>query len=60
MLGLVSMGDHYKPATKFAALYYPETICLDEIELKYLLLLYDRIYFLPIDVRLNPGRAVVK
>lgn len=39
------------------ALYYPETICLDEIELKYLLLLYDKIYFLPIDNRLNPGHA---
>lgn len=39
------------------ALYYPETICLDEIELKYLLLLYDRIFFLPIDNRLNPGHT---
>jgi hypothetical protein len=39
------------------ALYYPETICLDEIELKYLLLLYDKIFFLPIDNRLNPGHT---
>lgn len=39
------------------ALYYPETICLDESELKYLLLLYDKIYFLPIDVKLNPGHT---
>jgi hypothetical protein len=38
-------------------LYYPETICLDEIELKYLLLLYDKIFFLPIDNRLNPGHT---
>jgi len=37
------------------ALYYPETICLDDIELKYLLLLYDKIFFLPIDNQLNPG-----
>jgi hypothetical protein len=39
------------------ALYYPETICLDEAELKYLLLLYDRVFFLPIDNRLNPGHT---
>ena len=39
------------------ALYYPETICLDEIELKYLLLVYDKIFFLPIDNRLNPGHT---
>ena len=42
---------------RFCALYYPETICLDEIELKYLLLLYDRILFLPIDLRPNPGHT---
>ncbi len=39
------------------ALYYPETVCLDEIELKYLLLLYDKVFFLPIDNRLNPGHT---
>ena len=39
------------------ALYYPETICLHELELKYYLLLYDKIYFLPIDVNLNPGHT---
>jgi hypothetical protein len=39
------------------ALYYPETICLDEAELKYLLLLYDKVFFLPIDNRLNPGHT---
>jgi hypothetical protein len=38
-------------------LYYPETICLDETELKYMLLLYDRIFFLPIDNELNPGHT---
>lgn len=43
--------------TRFWALYYPETICLDEIELKYLLLLYDGIFFLPIDLRPNPGHT---
>jgi len=41
----------------FSALYYPETICLDELELKYILLLYDKIFFLPIDVQLNPGHT---
>ncbi len=39
------------------ALYYPETICLHELELKYYLLLYDKIFFLPIDVHLNPGHT---
>lgn len=39
------------------ALYYPETICLDEIELKYFLLLYDKIFFLPLDIQLNPGHT---
>ena len=40
---------------QFNALYYPETICLDREELKYLLLLYDKVCFLPVDVHLNPG-----
>jgi hypothetical protein len=47
------MGDDKSKGLN--ALYYPETICLDEIELKYLLLLYDKIFFLPIDNQLNPG-----
>ena len=42
---------------KLSALYYPETICLNEMELKYYLLLYDKIFFLPIDVHLNPGHT---
>lgn len=41
------------------ALYYPETICLDESELKYLLLLYDKIFFLPLDIQLNPGHTLL-
>jgi hypothetical protein len=41
------------------ALYYPETICLDEVELKYLLLLYDRVFFLPVDIQLNPGHTTL-
>ncbi len=39
------------------ALYYPETICLHEQELKYFLLLYDKVFFLPIDIQLNPGHT---
>lgn len=42
---------------RLSALYYPETICLHEMELKYYLLLYDKIFFLPIDVHLNPGHT---
>lgn len=42
---------------KMNALYYPETICLNETELKYLLLLYDKIFFLPLDNQLNPGHT---
>jgi hypothetical protein len=41
------------------ALYYPETICLNDLELKYYLLLYDKIFFLPIDVSLNPGHTLL-
>ena len=51
---MTEQGELVNP---FSALYYPETICLDEIELKYLLLLYDRIFFLPIDLRPNPGHT---
>jgi len=39
-----------------SALYYPETICLDVNHLKYLLFIYDKIFFLPVDYQyLNPG-----
>lgn len=31
-------------------LYYPETICLNELYLKYLILIYDKIFFLPVDI----------
>lgn len=51
------MTTHGELDKRFSALYYPETICLDEIELRYLLLLYDRIFFLPIDLRPNPGHT---
>jgi hypothetical protein len=40
---------------ELAAIYHPQIICLDEGVLKYLVLHFDRIYFLPNDVRLNPG-----
>ena len=49
--------DYSHKSNKLSALYYPETICLNEQELKYLLLLYDQIYFLPIDIQLNPGHT---
>jgi len=49
--------DYSNRKNKLGALYYPETICLNEQELKYLLLLYDQIYFLPIDIQLNPGHT---
>lgn len=39
---------------RFNALYYPETVCLSETELKTLVLLYDKIYFLPLDIQINP------
>lgn len=41
------------------ALYYPQTVCLNEEFLKYLILSFDRIYLLPIDNRLNPGHTSV-
>ncbi len=41
------------------ALYYPEIVCLDEGVLKSLLLMYDKIYFLPNDIRLNPGHTSI-
>lgn len=49
------ISDNSKRETN--ALYYPETICLDESELKYFLLLYDKIFFLPLDIQLNPGHT---
>jgi len=59
-----TLRDYIKMAFKYStqkenlfALYYPETICLHELELKYYLLLYDKIFFLPIDVHLNPGHT---
>lgn len=39
----------------FDAIYYPYIVCLDETELKLLLLLYDRVFFLPNDTHLNEG-----
>jgi hypothetical protein len=41
------------------ALYYPYTICLEPLELKYMLLLYDRVYYLPNDTSLNPGQTTL-
>jgi hypothetical protein len=38
-----------------AAIFHPNLICLDEAVLKYLAFTFDRIYFLPNDIRLNPG-----
>jgi hypothetical protein len=49
--------DYSHNSNNLSALYYPETICLNEQELKYLLLLYDKIYFLPIDIQLNLGHT---
>lgn len=37
------------------ALFYPYIICLEPMTLKYMLLLYDRIFYLPNDTSLNPG-----
>lgn len=39
----------------FDAIFYPYIVCLDECELKLLLLLYDRVFFMPNDTQLNPG-----
>jgi hypothetical protein len=43
----------------FSALYYPEIVCLDELILKSLVLLYDKLYFLPNDTRCNPGHTSI-
>ncbi len=53
-------GQAAESRSTFSALYYPETICLDESELKYLLLLYDRVFFLPIDLQPNPGHTTLR
>ncbi len=44
---------------RFDALYYPQTVCLNEKVLKYLLLHFNRIWFLPIDLQLNPGHTSI-
>lgn len=44
---------------RFDALYYPQTVCLNEKVLKYLLLHFNRIWFLPIDLHLNPGHTSI-
>jgi len=41
------------------ALFYPQIVCLDEAVLKYMLLNFDKIYFLPNDVHLNPGHTSI-
>lgn len=41
----------------FDALFYPYIICLERIQLKYMLLLYDRVFYLPNDTSLNPGHT---
>lgn len=43
----------------FEALFYPHIICLEPLELKYMLLLYDRIHYLPNDTSLNPGQTTL-
>lgn len=45
---------------KLDAIFYPEIICLHENVLKYMTLMYDRIYFLPTDIRLNPGNTSIR
>jgi hypothetical protein len=39
---------------ELSALFYPQIVCLDEEVLKYLLLVYDKLYYLPNDIHLNP------
>lgn len=45
---------------KLDAIFYPEIICLHENVLKYMTLMYDRLYFLPNDIRLNPGHTSIR
>lgn len=42
-------------ARSLDALFYPQLVCLDETALKYLLLIYDRIFYLPNDTHLSPA-----
>lgn len=53
------MASATATARDFEAILYPELACLDPARLRYLLLLYDRLYFLPNDVRLNPGHDTI-
>ena len=41
-------------------LFFPEMVCLREDVLKSLVLIYDRLFFLPNDVRLNPGHESIR
>ncbi len=41
-------------------LFFPEMVCLREDVLKYLVLMYDRLFFLPNDVHLNPGHGSIR
>lgn len=41
-------------------LFFPEMVCLQEDVLKYLVLMYDRLFFLPNDVRVNPGHESIR
>src|SRR5947209_11041507 len=41
------------------ALFLPQIVCLRERVLKFMLLNFDRIFFLPNDVRLNPGHSTI-
>ena len=42
------------------ALFYPQIVCLNETLLKYILLVFDRITFLPNDIDLPSGHDSVK
>jgi hypothetical protein len=42
------------------ALFYPQIVCLNESLLKYILLVFDRITFLPNDIDLPPGHDSVR
>ncbi len=53
------MAQNTSRTENLYGLYYPETICLNEIDLKYFLLIYDKIFFLPTDIQLNPGHTAL-
>jgi len=42
------------------ALFLPQIVCLRERVLKYMLLNFDRIFFLPNDVKLNAGHSTIE